>query len=1011
MRKPKALGIGETNVAPVLSVENQVKTTSVKRKKETSKDTSQKKTVKKTDETKPTPVKKTPHKTNPTSVLGKSVVITESDALSKKLEIVNNISARKEKSETQNQYIKVGTPSLDEFKTRIHLALKTHSNHATLASNIARYAGTALVVLGGFFTVFGMSTIGIPLSTQNLAQVPCLDPTRCLPPGTSTTTHSQPVPTFTIEPAGTVLKGSVTVSITVPDALSVHLIAVDTKTRMQTIVGILGKQTDLLWQVPWNTNTIYDSTYTLTTLVITKTGFSYTFPDTTVYSVENHPVNETLNNATQSGTQSTATGNTSSTTSNTSSSGQGNGAAQSVNTNTVSVTSSTNATPISVTLSEPDPLYDSMVLTTAVRGGVSVRHYYKPSSSATTYALLGNASYSGNNAWEFVINSRIFDANTYDIRTQVFFPDGTNTYVTNAELELKPISDVGVPTTDNAPSTNNTSSVSQTGSLTQTGTQSTTNTTTTGSMYSGQSRGQTSTSLNPTEPVSIFTEQSLIPESEIRIPVSGTLSNSIEVFVDVPDASYVELYVLPNTTLVPRYIGQATRIDERVWKYTFKTTNVPNGSYMLYATIGTAYGETETDTTPITIHNVTTSPVTPDSQALLDTYKNIGDEIVSIEGSSTSSFDLSIIFDDPYFSGFSPLSGSTTSSSSISSPTSLSTQEDIPTSSTTLATAPHPDSAETKQIVIDIVDAYISELNTVMGEYAQAVRESDSVTTYDILRKLEVSRDDLLLPLTNDPAKQHILSLLKDYLTNITTQKRQYIERSETIIRERIGQAVFDDTDKDGITDYDEVNIFNTDPFRADTDGDGFVDGVEVRKGYDPLDSVPESLVAFESPQSFGIIRDDLLRVEHVMALPSADPSQPPRLYASGRALPNSYASLYIFSTPTIVTVRTDQNGAWSYIFEKELEDGEHEMYVAMTDNAGHIVARSKSYRFIKTANAFTPIDAVGGAPFTVTTEKPSLLSSAAALVIGSLAIVALGLVLILLGLHVRPREEQPQPA
>lgn len=345
MRKPKALGIGETNVAPVLSVENQVKTTSVKRKKETSKDTSQKKTVKKTDETKPTPVKKTPHKTNPTSVLGKSVVITESDALSKKLEIVNNISARKEKSETQNQYIKVGTPSLDEFKTRIHLALKTHSNHATLASNIARYAGTALVVLGGFFTVFGMSTIGIPLSTQNLAQVPCLDPTRCLPPGTSTTTHSQPVPTFTIEPAGTVLKGSVTVSITVPDALSVHLIAVDTKTRMQTIVGILGKQTDLLWQVPWNTNTIYDSTYTLTTLVITKTGFSYTFPDTTVYSVENHPVNETLNNATQSGTQSTATGNTSSTTSNTSSSGQGNGAAQSVNTNTVSVTSSTNATP------------------------------------------------------------------------------------------------------------------------------------------------------------------------------------------------------------------------------------------------------------------------------------------------------------------------------------------------------------------------------------------------------------------------------------------------------------------------------------------------------------------------------------------------------------------------------------------------------------------------------------------------------------------------------------------
>lgn len=42
------------------------------------------------------------------------------------------------------------------------------------------------------------------------------------------------------------------------------------------------------------------------------------------------------------------------------------------------------------------------------------------------------------------------------------------------------------------------------------------------------------------------------------------------------------------------------------------------------------------------------------------------------------------------------------------------------------------------------------------------------------------------------------------------------------------------DTDDDGLTDRDEVNVFKTDPNEPDTDGDGFLDGEEVRNGYDP---------------------------------------------------------------------------------------------------------------------------------------------------------------------------------
>jgi Bacterial TSP3 repeat len=45
----------------------------------------------------------------------------------------------------------------------------------------------------------------------------------------------------------------------------------------------------------------------------------------------------------------------------------------------------------------------------------------------------------------------------------------------------------------------------------------------------------------------------------------------------------------------------------------------------------------------------------------------------------------------------------------------------------------------------------------------------------------------------------------------------------------------FMDTDSDGLSDYDELNFYNTNPYNADSDGDGFSDGEEVQNGYNPL--------------------------------------------------------------------------------------------------------------------------------------------------------------------------------
>lgn len=43
------------------------------------------------------------------------------------------------------------------------------------------------------------------------------------------------------------------------------------------------------------------------------------------------------------------------------------------------------------------------------------------------------------------------------------------------------------------------------------------------------------------------------------------------------------------------------------------------------------------------------------------------------------------------------------------------------------------------------------------------------------------------------------------------------------------------DTDGDGLFDREEVKVYHTDPINPDTDGDGFKDGDEVKSGYNPL--------------------------------------------------------------------------------------------------------------------------------------------------------------------------------
>ena len=62
------------------------------------------------------------------------------------------------------------------------------------------------------------------------------------------------------------------------------------------------------------------------------------------------------------------------------------------------------------------------------------------------------------------------------------------------------------------------------------------------------------------------------------------------------------------------------------------------------------------------------------------------------------------------------------------------------------------------------------------------------------------------------------------------------------------------DSDGDLLSDSDEINTYRTDPYQADSDGDGTPDGMEVAKGLDPKDSSER----LERPNIIFILADDL---------------------------------------------------------------------------------------------------------------------------------------------------------
>lgn len=247
------------------------------------------------------------------------------------------------------------------------------------------------------------------------------------------------------------------------------------------------------------------------------------------------------------------------------------------------------------------------------------------------------------------------------------------------------------------------------------------------------------------------------------------------------------------------------------------------------------------------------------------------------------------------------------------------------------------------------------------------------------------------------------------------------VSEQRQALAQRDGIDLYRDTDKDGISDYDEKYIYHTDPNNAYTSGSSLTDGERVLLGLDALKRTP-TLVPVESPKDSGQETSSVFQVTNIAYVQSAAPATstapapapapaaapstqaavapapaaPQPIIFTGTALPNSFVTLFVYSTPIVVTVKADENGAWSYTLDTQLENGDHTLYVASVDNSGKVLAKSAPVPFTKTAEAlqFEPLTVQeAAAPTPLDTLRANFLVTGGVLLLlfALVAIVAVG--------------------
>lgn len=464
--------------------------------------------------------------------------------------------------------------------------------------------------------------------------------------------------------------------------------------------------------------------------------------------------------------------------------------------------------------------------------------------------------------------------------------------------------------------------------------------------------------------------QKTVPLSAtISMASSGDVSGRQIIYVESDTATGVEIFASSAGGFAPIYIGRAGKSETGTFTYVWDSLTLTNGSYQIFARVSNGAQTVDSnkvsvsvshasDTVSDTLPRVSAGDITTLSQELKRAESAMTEAQRALEKEAGAAI-------TEYVEGLKKEALKKT------------------------------DGGET----VTWLEAKQKEILMATEEAARTRGTLSATSTLEKvllsdLTEIRLEAEDLL-------GTKIATSTLDTALVKKITDAVRVSVTAEALARERVGEAITNDSDGDSVSDYDELYIFLTNPLNSDTDSDGTSDLDEITRGSNPTKSGTAPIVYEDILTQGTLVSEDVLSVTVVEAgeieTVGAEKSLK-NIVFRGKSLPNSFVTLYIFSDPIVVITRTNQNGEWEYVFDRELSDGRHEVYVAVVGSAGKVVAKSNPLPFVKQA------EAVSFGPNATYTERPGFFTPGYIILTVSLVGLAVVGVLILVGVSRRSR-------
>lgn len=410
---------------------------------------------------------------------------------------------------------------------------------------------------------------------------------------------------------------------------------------------------------------------------------------------------------------------------------------------------------------------------------------------------------------------------------------------------------------------------------------------------------------------------------------NNSISSKVEIKFQIADTTSVEFYLKRPESSTELYLGYSFFSSDNTWIYYWDSASTPNGNYYLTPYITNKYGRYAGSSVYISVNNQTALPaeqITQLRQEITNTENTIQTQEQQLNQIQTN-------LNDSVSQRTSEISSA--ANNILSPEKSLQVTKELNDISEQIKS--------TAGATVQDLSKISQELNAKAGQVSSIISASEDKAEVEELQK-EVGA------FVTDS-----VGLLNNYLS-----EKQKLEQTENAL-------ALKDSDNDGLPDNEEIRL-GTNPFGTDTDGDGFLDGSEVKLGYDPLAASPADKITYQNPKEVQAPASTAYEVNKVELIESPQDKSAKVLKIGGKAPANSFVTIYIYSTPTIVVTKADENGNWEYTLDKPLSDGRHTVYASVTNNKGDIEAVSKSFDFVKAEDKIVKLLS----PAEGTTESPS---------------------------------------